>query len=180
MVVWRQHHTTTLLLDGRVLVAGGEDQDGRPLASVEIYDPAAARWMLSGSLKVARHDHTATVLTDGRVLVTGGSNCRSNCGPSDILASAELYDPSTGRWSLTQPMAFVRRDHAAARLPDGRVLVIGGNGFVAGMAAGGRLGQTLSSVEAFDPVAERWTAMPPLHLGRYQATPLLLPDGCSS
>ena len=71
----RFHHTSTLLPDGRVLVAGGEN--GRdPLASAELYDPATGTWSDTGSLNSARDSHTATLLPNGMVLVAGGRESR--------------------------------------------------------------------------------------------------------
>jgi hypothetical protein len=64
----RFHHTATLLPDGRVLVAGGEDQKNA-LASAELYDPATGTWSVTGSLNTARDSHTATLLPNGMVLV---------------------------------------------------------------------------------------------------------------
>ena len=74
MATARDYHTATLLPDGRVLVAGGFDNDKRPLASAEVYDPSNGTWTAAGSMKVARVAHTATLLPDGRVLVAGGYN----------------------------------------------------------------------------------------------------------
>jgi galactose oxidase-like protein len=68
----RFHHTATLLPDGRVLVAGGEDRYDA-LASAELYDPTTGTWSLTGSLNILRKDHTATLLPNGMVLVTGGT-----------------------------------------------------------------------------------------------------------
>src|SRR5262245_35914041 len=67
----RLSHTATLLSDGRVLVAGGQDFK-RVLASAEIYDPRSARWTTTGAMNTARYAHTATLLRDGTVLVAGG------------------------------------------------------------------------------------------------------------
>ena len=76
----------------------------------------------TGSMNVARVNHTATLLPNGEVLVAGGDN-----GISGSLASTELYNPSTGKWTLTGSMQTGRWSHQAVRLQDGRVL--GGRGF---------------------------------------------------
>jgi hypothetical protein len=86
----RFHHTATLLPDGRVLVAGGEQGRETPLASAELYDPATGTWSFTGSLNTMRKDHALTVLPNGMILVTGGG--LANSIP---IASAELYDPGT-------------------------------------------------------------------------------------
>jgi hypothetical protein len=83
----------TVLLDGRVLVAGGFSSNGKPLASAELYDPASGTWSATASMVAVRLGCTATVLPDGKVLVAGGLGVS---GDSETLASAELYDPGSG------------------------------------------------------------------------------------
>ena len=72
-------------------------------------------------MSVGRVAFTATLLPSGKVLVAGGVN---SAGLS--LASAELYDASTGQWVTTGAMTTPRDSHRAMLLPDGRVLVAGG------------------------------------------------------
>ena len=99
----RSSHTATLLLDGRVLIAGGEDNSGLLIAAAEIYDPASGKFSQTGALVVPRKYHTATLLTDGRVLIAGGFVPGPSLATSP-LASAELYDPATGKFSPTGTM----------------------------------------------------------------------------
>ena len=54
---------------------------------------AKGKWSFTGSMKVARYNHTATLLKNGKVLVAGGVDSSGN-----MLASAELYNPTTGTW----------------------------------------------------------------------------------
>ena len=71
---------------------------------------AAPGWNSVGDLNVARKLHTTTLLSDGRILAVGGI---SNSG--NTLFSAELYDPSTGRWSATGSLSVARaRSHCNA------------------------------------------------------------------
>ena len=92
----RVYHTTNLLPNGQVLIAGGQDTNGFTLASAELYDPATDYWTPTGSLNDARAYHTATLLANGQVLVAGGDDFIYG-----LLSSAELYDPATGAWSYT-------------------------------------------------------------------------------
>src|SRR5438105_2882735 len=61
MHVARYGHTATLLPGGKVLVAGGFDAGGNPLAGAELYDPAAGTWDTTGSMGTARVGHSATL-----------------------------------------------------------------------------------------------------------------------
>jgi WD40 repeat protein len=121
-------YTATVLSDGRVLVTGGEGRN-QILNSAELYDPKTGTFSPTGSMSASREHHTATLLPDGRVLVAGGKGTPSTAGdgPSGpVLASAELYEPATGKFTLAASMAIKRSFHSAALLADGRVLVAGG------------------------------------------------------
>jgi len=87
----RENHTATLLPSGLVLVAGGLSGSPllTPLASVELYDPAAGTWSSGPSMTTMRTNHSATLLASGVVLVAGGSTM--NDATVAALASAELF-----------------------------------------------------------------------------------------
>ena len=130
MVRPRSDHTATLLADGRVLIVGGTENLGvqkakAALASAELYDPRTGKFVTTGSMSTGRSaGQTATLLADGLVLVAGGN---ASYVQEEPLASAELYDPRTGTFHKTGSMAEARDSHTATLLPDGRVLVAGGD-----------------------------------------------------
>src|SRR5438477_12567138 len=68
----REDHTATLLLNGKVLIAGGRGIGADPTNTVELYDPSTGAWTATGPLSVEHAEHTATLLANGKVLVAGG------------------------------------------------------------------------------------------------------------
>jgi hypothetical protein len=156
--------TATLLLDGRVLIVGGQSGDTSH-GSAEIYDPTTGSFTPTGSMATPRAFHTATLLVDGRVLVAGGHSGNFH---SSALASTELYDPQTGLFSAVGNMGGAREEHTANLLPDGKVLVAGGYDSSFG---------ALSSAETYDTVAQAFSPTGPMGEGRGNHTATSLPNG---
>jgi hypothetical protein len=166
----RGDHEAVLLDDGRVVVIGGTADDVAILASAEVFDPRTGTFSATGAMTAAREGITATKLLDGRILVAGGHIGRHE--QRVILASADLYDPATGRFTGTAAMTIPRHKHDAVLLADGRVLLIGGSD--------ARDDQGLyDAVEVFDPRTGTFTAVGRLHHPRYKLrfASVLLPDG---
>lgn len=156
--------------DGRVLITGGRENRPNGIAvlrsqAAEIYEAAPDRFTPTGSMADARAGHTATLLNDGRVLVAGGIDASDGF---DNLATAELYDPATGKFTPTGSLAQGRAHHTATLLNDGRVLIAGGYG-------GGTL--SLKSAEIYDPATGRFTATGSMAVARRDATATLLTSG---
>lgn len=105
------------LADGRVLFF---TQDHAVL-----YYPAlegAAGYGSSSQLLMPRLGGSVTLLPNGKVLIAGGF------GNGTQLANAELYDPATGKFTVTGSLATARTNHTAVLLKNGRVLIVGGSG----------------------------------------------------
>jgi len=123
--------TAVLLPNGNVLVAGAYFADpGSSSKIAELFNPAIDTFARTGNMTYDRGRNTATLLPDGAVLFTGGSHEGSIDASIYNLATAELYDPVTGRFRSTGSMTRSRELHAATLLNDGTVLITGGDEIV--------------------------------------------------
>lgn len=147
-------HAATLLPNGKVLIAGGQNTT-TTFQSAELYDPATGTFSNTGSMSVARSGHTATSLPTGKVLVTGGS-----------IAStvAELYDPYTGTFTQTGSMSTTRTGHTATLLQSGKVLIAGGT-------------TSVSTADVYDPSNGTFTPTFNMTTARFNHTATLLTNG---
>ena len=132
LVTPRQFHAAVLLTNGQVLVAGGQAWDSRlfgdySIASAELYNPVTGTWQATGSMHESRDHFAAELLGDGTVLVAGGiqSSYNGTNNTYTYLATAEIYDPSTGEWTMTADMPTSPRigPTQSALLTNGDVLV---------------------------------------------------------
>lgn len=126
-------------------------------------DVAAGAWVMTAPLNSGRQLHSLTALPDGKVLAAGG---QLSGGSDFTTATAELFDPMTGKWHETGSMITARSMHTATLLQSGRILVVGG-----------QEPSAENSAEIYDPAVETWQATPPLPSRHEGNTATLLRDG---
>ncbi|MFZ2023614.1 MAG: choice-of-anchor D domain-containing protein [Terracidiphilus sp.] len=160
----RAGHSATLLSDGTVLLAGGEDSLNKLLNLAEIYSPSSGLFTLTtGTMVDDRVDFTATLLPDHTVLLAGGGGVGTGGGSPQN--TAEIYNPSTGLFTATvNNMSANRSGATATLLNNGLVLIAGGDG------AG-------SSADLYDPSLQTFSPTGALNIARTNATATLLPNG---
>ena len=116
-------------------------------------------------MNVERAAHSATLLPDGKVLIAGGFREE---GTSEIaISSAEIFDPKTNTFTLTNDMNAPRNGHTATLLPDGQVLIAGG---------WDHNGRT-STAELFDPQTGTFKSTAGMMAPRQGLTATLLKNG---
>jgi large repetitive protein len=160
-------HTATLLPNGKVLITGGEVEQGMDKPnekSAELYDPATGAFSPTGAMSKPREGHTATLLANGKVLIAGGTTAYV----TGHLASAELYDPATGAFIATGQMTTARTGHTATLLANGKVL----------LAGGAPDGMTMTeSAELYDPATGSFSPTGSMAKPRWADTATLLRNG---
>ena len=183
------------LADGRVLFI---DNPG-----AEIYAPATGKFTEAGDPAAIHLGGTATLLADGRVLLAGGYDTIS-ATVSVESKKAELYDPSTGKFTSTGSMTTGRSGHTATLLTDGRVLIAGGGVEHAGVQNTGGAGdirhtqwfadvrrgptdpriagptatlEMIATAELYDPKTGTFHATGSMTVGRDEASATRLEDG---
>lgn len=169
MSVARAGHTATLLPNGEVLITGGGNSTTGPLSSAELYDPATGIFSATGSMASSRSSHAAALLPNGEVLVVGG-----NPGPDgqpNATATAEVYDPATGTFSMTGSMEQARNEgFVAVLLGTSKILITGG--FPGGFGV-----NFLSEAEQYDPATGTFTQTGGMNVPRSSFGATLLNNG---
>ena len=165
--------TATTLTNGKILVAGGQDNCGNVLDTAELYDPAARKFIaVTNTMSDRRMFHTATILLSGKVLVAGGATNLSG----DTTNSADIYDPASNSFTpATFPMDHQRAAHTATLFTGGplagKVLITGGVG-------GSSFFFKDSSAEIYDPASQEFLLLASfLNEPRSLHTATLLDDG---
>ena len=160
LVIWSGTETVNLLPDGRVLLV-------ICCTAEQLYDPASGTFSLTDRTKRIYQDgFGAAALTDGTVLFAGGAF-------EGVLASsgAVLYDPSSGSFRPTGDMTTGRYYHTVTSLPDGTVLIAGGEGNPSSNPT------TATSAEIYDPATGAFSRTGDMTYGHTEHTATLLLDG---
>jgi hypothetical protein len=157
----REEGTTTLLPNGKVLVAGGKFGSTQTTETAEIFDPATGAFTLTGSMSIPRTCATATLLANGKVLVAGGLYYLAGISPI-YIKGAELFDPATGAFTQTGTMSVTRCGHTATLLQSGQVLIAGGAD---------------NTAELYDPATGSFISTGNMNVDRSSHSASLLSDG---
>lgn len=122
MLIGRSNFGAVRLLDGTIMFTGGFDQNGKALASTEIYNADTQTSVAGPNLNVARAGHQSYMLPgNGSVMVFGGTDGQN------ALSSSETYQPWAGKFGSAAPMNVARNGGSTSLLPGGVVTAGGQN-----------------------------------------------------
>ena len=158
-------HTATLLKNGSVLIAGGND--GSIVNTAELFNPVAGTFTATGTMTDSRENHTATLIVTGPnagdVLIAGGLDAAGN-----VQQTAELYSPTAGNFAATGTMTHARYLHTATQLSTGNILITGGEDGT---------GTVLATAEVYNPVAATFASVGAMTTARALHTAVLITSG---
>jgi large repetitive protein len=115
---------------------------------------------------------TAVMYDIGKVLKVGGSSLYEG---ADANANAYVIDTNNGGADVRKlaPMSYARVFHNSVVLPNGQVVIIGGQTRAAAFTDD----RSVLAAELFDPLSETFTVLPAMTVPRnYHGVSLLMPD----
>jgi len=138
--------------NGKLYAIGGRDNDAKPLATVEEYDPAANSWATRAPMPTARYSFGLAAASNGRLYAVGGFGSLFGA-----LATVEEYDPAANSWATKAPMPTRRGNFGLAAASNGKLYAIGG---------GDDDDSALTTVEEYDPATNSWATKAPMPTAR--------------
>jgi hypothetical protein len=152
--------------DTGVLVTGGFDNAGMPLASAERYDPRIKSFVPEGSMTTPRARQIQVTLPSGNILVAGGVTDAHHTPTK----SAELFNLDTGTFGAVGNMTTPRRSARAVLLHNGKVLIVGG-------IIGTSSADATATAELYDPKTKTFSATGSMTTAREYPTATRLESG---
>jgi hypothetical protein len=114
----RINHTLTLLNNGKVLLAGGQNYDyGITFSNCFLYNYTSNTFSQTTDMNLPRTGQSAVKFLNGEVIMIAGDNEAITC---------EIYNPISEKWEFTNSLKEFCINQASTILHDGNVLVTGG------------------------------------------------------
>ena len=140
------------VVNGKIYVIGGHDENFLSLATTEEYDPTTNTWTKKAKMPTPRNGLSACAV-DGKIYVFGGA------AEGVFLKTVEEYDPATDTWKSRADMPTARGGLRCIAV-GGKIYALGG-----AIVEGIRI-VTLSVVEEYDPQTNTWATKKNMPVGR--------------
>ncbi len=151
-----------VVLNGRIHAIGGRTPDVKVSAAHEVYDPATNKWAMAAPMPLAR-DHIGITVVSGKIHVFGGRMA----SPAERTGEHDVYDPATDTWTMAAPLLTPRSAGVSFYL-NGRIVYAGGE------CKDPSTSTTFNEAESYDPASDKWTALPPLPIGRHAGASVVM------
>jgi N-acetylneuraminic acid mutarotase len=135
---------STSVVGGKIYAIGGWPPDAG-IKTVEEYDPVKDTWTKKADMPTARCIFSTSVV-DGRIYTIGGADFAAG----KTFPVVEEYNPTTDMWTRKADMPTSRQSLSTS-VVNGQIYAIGGASFA------DRFAPSLSTVEVYDPVTDKWT-----------------------
>lgn len=148
--------------NGKIYAMGGLASCLTLAGTVEEYDPVSAVVTPMANIPVSTYEPGIATSADGKIYVVGGcvppTAVNDMVGPPSYLDILQVYDTTSGAWTIKRSMPIQRFGLAAVFGADGKLYAMGGHG---------PAGQPVADVHAYDPATDTWTPCGPLPSPRY-------------
>jgi len=126
---------------GKIYVLGGRKRDGAVVDTVQVYDPATAKWSIDFPPMPVAVENAAAVIHNNRLFVLGGQDKNGQ-----VLNKVHFFDFDKGKWETFDGMHQERQGHAALVLK-GVLYALGGSN---------REAELMDNVEYYDAKRQKW------------------------
>lgn len=151
--------TAAAVHEGKIYVLGGNTQghDGGAVAWFDEFDPETGIWRELADAPNAR-DHFSMAVIGGKLIAASGRQTRMPNPAANPVAQTDVYDFSTGQWTVSADIPTARG--GAVAVPYGDELIVAGGEINTASSA-------LDIVEAYDSLSGTWRSLPSMKSGRH-------------
>src|SRR5678816_356890 len=134
----------------------------RVLSVNEVYDPATNKWETRQPMSVPRN-HAFSAAVNGKIYVIGGRTGHGFILTATNTDVVEEYDPVSDSWNAPKERMPTARSGGVSGTDGRRIYVAGGEVTTAELVGAYR------AIEAFDPLTNTWSTLPPMPMPRHGA-----------
>jgi N-acetylneuraminic acid mutarotase len=134
----------------------------RVLAVNEVYDPATNKWETRQPMSVPRN-HAFSGAVNGKIYVIGGRTGHGFILSATNTDVVEEYDPASDTWNVPRERMPTARSGGVSGTDGRRIYVAGGEVTTQQLVGAYR------AIEAYDPLTNSWSTLPPMPMPRHGA-----------
>src|SRR6188474_18001 len=134
----------------------------RVLSVNEVYDPATNKWETRQPMSVPRN-HAFGAAVNGKIYVIGGRTGHGFILTATNTDVVEEYNPVSDRWNVPRERMPTARSGGVTGTDGRRIYVAGGE------VTTQQLVGAFRAIEAYDPLTNSWSKLPPMPMPRHGA-----------